>query len=346
MRNRYLKRPLALGTAILVLASCNDEMTAPEAPESVAPDAPELATATATVNRWATKADMPSTERYSLTSAVVENSSGQSIFYAIGGTTGTSPGASLSKVQAYNAATNTWTYKASLPTPLYWTNGAGVINGKIYVSGGLSRYNGYEKGLYMYDPAKNTWTRKRDMPTTSFRGVTGVFNNKLYVVTQCDQENCDEFVNSALYSYDPTTDQWTTLTAPPGHFGWAQGGFIGGKFYVTGRENGKPSFLAYDPATDQWTRKTPLNRDRWLGSGVAVAGKLYVIGGMTTLDDGSNPVVRTVSVYDPATDSWTNKAPLPNPRSNLTASRVRVNGQQRIQLVGGPRPGNNLQYTP
>jgi N-acetylneuraminic acid mutarotase len=344
MRNPYFRRQLALGTTLLILASCSDETTAPESAESPTAAGPELAVATA--NRWIAKADMPSTERRGLTSAVVEDASGRSIFYAIGGATNTATGASLSKVQAYNAATNTWTYKASLPVPLYWTNGAGVINGKIYVSGGLSRHNGYEKGLYMYDPARNTWTRKRDMPNTSFRGVTGVINNKLYVVTGCDQENCDQFVPSALYRYDPVTDQWATLTAPPGFHGWAMGGVIGGKFYVTGQDENGAQLVAYDPATNQWTRRTPLNRPRWLGAGAAVGAKLYVIGGMTELDDGSNPIVRTVSVYDPATDSWTNKAPLPNPRLNLTASRVRVNGQARIELVGGPRPGNNLQYTP
>ena len=352
--HQRLIRPMTLILVGLTIMSCDNSALAPDpAAETPAAETPttetetaDLSLAAAAANSWVTKADMPSTERRGLTSAVVEDASGRSIFYAIGGATNTASGASLSKVQAYNASTNTWSYKASLPVPLYWTNGTGVINGKIYVSGGVSSYKNYRADLYMYDPATNIWTRKADMPTMGFRGVSGVINNQLYVVTGCDQEDCDEFVQSALYRYDPATDQWTTLTAPPGFHGWAMGGVIGGKFYVTGGENGQAQLVVYDPATDQWTRKTPLNRRRWMGSGVAVGGKLYVIGGMTELDDGSNPTVRTVSVYDPATDSWTNKAPLPNPRANLTASRVRVNGQPRIQLVGGTRPGNNLQYTP
>ena len=43
---------------------------------------------------------------------------------------------------AYNVATNTWTFRHRLPKPLAGSNGAGVINGKIYVSGGYSDYGG------------------------------------------------------------------------------------------------------------------------------------------------------------------------------------------------------------
>ena len=70
--------------------------------------------------------------------ATVTNAAGQSIVYAIGGATVVSPLTLLRKVSAYNAATNTWTERRPLPVPLYLSNGAGVINGKIYVSGGFS----------------------------------------------------------------------------------------------------------------------------------------------------------------------------------------------------------------
>jgi N-acetylneuraminic acid mutarotase len=80
-----------------------------------------------------------------------------------------------------------------------------------------------------------------------------------------------------------------------------------------------------------------------MAAGVAAAGKLYVIGGLGETPDGT-VAVRTTSIYDPATDSWTNKAALPDPRNNIPAARVFLNGQPRIEVVGGRRPGNNLQY--
>ena len=165
-----------LALASLALA-CSDPATEPQAPDAPATAAPELAVA---ANPWIQKADMPSTERWGFAAATVTNSAGQSILYTIGGTTAT--GGSLSKVQAYNVATNVWTYRASLPIPLYWSNGAGVIKNKIYISGGLPNPHGFSAALYVYDPVKNVWARKRDMPNPGFRGVTGVINNKLYVV--------------------------------------------------------------------------------------------------------------------------------------------------------------------
>ena len=59
--------------------------------------------------------------------------------YAIGGRNPN--GVPIAAHAAYNVATNTWTFRRGLPVPLAFSNGAGVINGKIYVSGGFSNYN-------------------------------------------------------------------------------------------------------------------------------------------------------------------------------------------------------------
>lgn len=333
--------PLKVPALVLsgpIITACAEQPTAPEGPTAQRLSGPELAAAS---NRWITRADLPSIERYGLATAVVPNAAGQSVLYAIGGSAAT--GGSLSKVQAYNVATNTWSHRAPLPRPLYWTNGAGVINGKIYVSGGISGNDDFRAELYEYDPATNSWAEKRPMPTQGLRGVTGVINNRLYVVTDCEQENCFDFVPRALYRYNPATDQWTVLPAPPHSHGWGYAGVIGGKFHVTG---GSSALDVYDPATNTWSGRAPLPRRRWLGAGAAVGGKLYVVGGFQDDPDGTTKVVRTTIVYDPATDTWASRAPYPEPFINLAASRVAFDGQPRIEVVGGAKPGNNLAYIP
>ena len=82
------------------------------APEPSAPVVAGSALAVAS-NSWLTRKDMWSTERRDLTAATVTNAAGHSIVYVIGGRT--TAGASLGKVMAYDATTNTWTTKASLP---------------------------------------------------------------------------------------------------------------------------------------------------------------------------------------------------------------------------------------
>ena len=73
----------------------------------------------------------------------------------------------------------------------------------------------------------------------------------------------------------------------------------------------------------------------------AVNNKLYVVGGL----EGAMPSGR-VDMYDPVTNTWTRKAPIPRVEWGLSAGRVVVNGQARLEVVGGARPGNNLQYIP
>jgi N-acetylneuraminic acid mutarotase len=76
-------------------------------------------------------------------------------------------------------------------------------------------------------------------------------------------------------------------------------------------------------------------------------GKLSVMGGRryNAAQDAFETLDITI-VYDPATDAWTRRAPMPSPRADIAASQVRLNGQARIEVVGGSVPGNNLQYVP
>lgn len=343
---RYRSLPLAaLALSSLALAGCGNEPTQPSGAAEARPTVPELAVAS---NTWITKADMWSVERRDFAVATVTNAAGQSVLYAIGGR---SAGGSLSKVMAYNVATNTWILRASLPKPLFATNGAGVLNGKIYVSGGITdpdwyHYppNGY---LFVYDPATNTWAQKRGMPEAGSNGVTGVMNGKLYVVTTCWEAPPMEYYfapcdNAKFFRYNRVTDQWTVLPAPGGTYD--VGGVINGKFYVAGGRTLK----AYDPATNQWTTKAapPTSVGYFYGAaGTAMLGRLWIAGGRVLIG-GEWVNSRALMAYDAATNTWATKAPMPTARTGSAASRVFVNGVPRLEVVGGSRPGNNVQYVP
>jgi N-acetylneuraminic acid mutarotase len=334
--SRRIPLVLTLILGAFALISCRDDTTPTEPRlEQESPVASEFSVA---ANSWTARADMPSIERWSLATAALTNAAGQWIVYAIGGKTAT--GGSLGKVMAYNVATNTWTYKASLPVPLFWTNGTGVVDGKIYISGGVSAVGKHHQDvLLMYNPATNTWTSKRTMPNPGYKGVTGVITGKLYVLTGCvDEEDCPLFDDSIFYRYDPATDLWTTLPPPPHSHMGGMGGVIGGKFYVTG---GSAQLDVYDPTTNAWTTKAPMPQGRSGGAGVALDGKLFVVGGSTA--GGST---RTTHAYNAITNTWVTRAPSPTAPGEIAASRVLLNGKPRIQMVGGKRPGNNLAYIP
>lgn len=76
------------------------------------------------------------TARHSLPIGVMNNASGQPVIYAFGGQNPFDDGIPVEQVEAYNAATNTWTTKRRMPEALYQTNGVGLIGGKLYLPGG------------------------------------------------------------------------------------------------------------------------------------------------------------------------------------------------------------------
>jgi N-acetylneuraminic acid mutarotase len=363
----HLLRPGLVTLTVLGLAACGDDTTTqPELPAQPTGTAAALAVAT---NSWISRADML-TNRTDLTVATVTNRAGQSVLYAMFGRNPN--GVPIGTVAAYNVATNTWTFTGSgFKGGLAFTNGAGVINGKIYVSGGFTNYHldKLSLALLMYDPATNTWTGKRDLPSSTnqygggvlfgARGVTGVIGGKLYVFTACFEESekeglawegCSER-GPGFFRYNPGTDRWTSLPSPfsPLTRSPYAGGVIGGKFYVMGGTAGTYAgwLRVYDPATNQWTPKNALGLTRPGAATAVLNSKLYVMGGQRY--NAARKVWETLDktvVYDPITNAWTWRASLPSPRAGVAGSTVLRNGQARIEVVGGSRPGNNLQYIP
>lgn len=342
--------PLALGSWTLL--SCADEPTHPT--RSASPEQTTPAAAVA-ANSWLTRKDMWSIERKDLTAATLTNAAGQSVVYVIGGH---SPaGGPVGKVMAYNVATNSWTVKASLPVPLWGMNQAAVLKGKIYVSGGCMfvacSYNGPSERLYVYDPADNTWVRKQDMPYirdaegvllfAGMYGATGVIAGQLYTLSQCFYGDAPLFYEcdpSLFFRYNARTDRWTTLPRP--RYSYRYGGVVNGRFYAIGDH-----VEVYDPATNKWTLKA--DPAPALPSGAATAimlSRIYVIGGWGPDGQGGYGPLRTTRVYDPAADRWSSRASMPTARHAMAAAKIFVGEQSRIEVIGGPRPGNNLQYVP
>jgi N-acetylneuraminic acid mutarotase len=345
--------PSLLTLGAFGLSACGEETTQP----NTAVDQPAVPQLAVTSNTWLTRRDMP-LELYEQAIAVVPNSAGQSILYAIGGGKVDSdlPGAPvpMGEVRAYNVATNTWTSKLDMPVARWGMNGAGVIGQKIYVTGGYTKA-GWMKGatasLFVYNTAANTWTRKRDMPAAGGAGVTGVIRGQLYVVT-FDQSSSDPakwFMN--FFRYNPTTDSWTKLPNPTDYSTiHVNGGVINNKLYLMAG----PRVLEYDPITSQWTQKRRWTNQSCMpgldcyveGPTVVMLAHVYVFGGYRAGRSSGTGIF----IYDPVSDTWESKPLLTTfsywDANRLRAARVYLNGKPRAEVIGGYRPGNNQQYIP
>lgn len=132
-------------------------------------------------------------------------------------------------------------------------------------------------------------------------------------------------------------NSWVAKTSLQKSIGQVQVAVANGRIYaMSGSANEE-----YNPATDTWTSKKPMPTKRDYFAVTAYRNKIYIIGGQSGyIPAGDLRILTTVNeVYDPATDTWETKTPMPTPRFYLSANTV----NDKIYLIGGL---NNTDYNP
>jgi N-acetylneuraminic acid mutarotase len=242
-----------------------------------------------------------------------------------------------------------WTVKAPIPTPRS-DLAVGVVNGILYAVGGAITHRGehgvpvyteYLSTVEAYNPSTNSWSLKAPLPTPRSGVGVGVVDGILYAVggtgSATGRTEWNEYPLSlnTVDAYDPVTNSWAAKASlPTRRSGYAVGGVAKGMLYVVGGETNIETDLmeAYDPITNRWTGKAPMPSPRkWLGVGV-VNDILYAVGGVCCgCCEIEGKVLRTVETYDPTTNTWTAKAPLPAPRAGFAVGVA----NQILYVVGG-----------
>jgi N-acetylneuraminic acid mutarotase len=141
-------------------------------------------------------------------------------------------------------------------------------------------------------------------------------HNILYAVGGYDGANAVGTVEA----YNPVTNTWTTKAPMPTPRQDLAVGVVNNILYAIGGattfDSNPPSYgglatvEAYDPDTDTWTTKAPMPTPRFYLTVGVVNDILYAIGGGGAYAQNP-PAMTTVEAYDPATDTWTTKAPMP-----------------------------------
>jgi len=112
-----------------------------------------------------------------------------------------------------------------------------------------------------------------------------------------------------------------------------------------GGKTGTTTLTVNAPPAPSWTTKTDMPTGRQMATAAVVNGIIYVIGGLNFQVSVTNPHLTTVEAYDPATNTWTTKAPMPGARSALQSAVV--NGV--IYVFGGDNAvstGNSNAFSP
>ncbi len=199
---------------------------------------------------------------------------------------------------AAQAPPGLWLDLAPFPQPSEELLGA-VANNKLYVFAGLAPGWKPKSLVYEYDPAANTWAQKKSMALPSHHVAFASLNNKIYAFGGF------KLPDSGPAAWEPVNNAWE-----------------------------------YDPAADSWKALAPMPTKRGAAGAAVVNGKIYVIGGAGVMPGSSETSIHPArrhmvywhnEEYDPATDTWRARAPLPTPRNHHAVAAV----DGKVYVIGG-----------
>ncbi|MFC1724061.1 kelch repeat-containing protein [candidate division KSB1 bacterium] len=217
-----------------------------------------------------------------------------------------------------------WTTKTSMPTARRDLT-VSAAGDKIYAIGGLTPSYQYSTANEEYDPSLNSWTSKASIPVSYYYLKSDTVGGKIYVVGR--------EIPISVYEYNPSTNTWTAKSGTTSDRSEYSLASANGKLYIFGGYDNNQTLDTveeYDPVLETWTTKTSMPTPRSGAAAVAYNGKIYLVGGERTVGFIS-VFVDSVHVYDPDTDSWEAKGPIPTSRRNLQAQVV----DGKLYAIGG-----------
>jgi kelch-like protein 17 (actinfilin) len=164
---------------------------------------------------WTTKAHLPSpTANLALAADATH-------LFAVGGNGATA--------LVYDPTGNSWSPLPPMPTARDGV-GAAVLNGILYVVGGVNSGAARVGTAEAYDPAANTWSVKAPMTIARQGPAVGVLNGILYALGGTSGTGA----YATVESYDPSTNTWTTRDSMSTTRAFGAAAAAGGLLYTAG----------------------------------------------------------------------------------------------------------------
>ena len=185
--------------------------------------------------------------------------------------------------EVYDPLSDSWSALPPMPTPRGFL-ATGVIKDKIYVVGGED----YGDRCECFDPNSLSWDTLHPTPVYNGRYRTGlcaaVANNRLYIFGglksgRVDYNYCDE--------YNPTSDNWYSITSMPTARYGAAAAYVNGKIYVIGGEQWPRTYLTKNEEFSPQLENNPPTIGITSPSENAVVDGTITIDGTASDSDGA-----------------------------------------------------------
>ena len=240
----------------------------------------------------------------------------------------------------------TWSVAAPCPLARFEANGV-IVDGELWVMGGfVSASLEVTRRIDIYNPTADSWRKGPDLPGAETH-IAAVTLNRDIVVAGGFSGNFSFSsrlpTTDAVWRWNAATATWSagpSLPVAGAAFAWA---LLGTNLHLAGGlgPDGNTDATVhhvwdlFGPAT--WTEATPLPGGRNHGGGAAAGGRFYAIAGRLSWDEAEGDLAE-VDAFDPATNTWSSRAPILGARSEIGASTATL-ADGRILVVGGSVPG-------
>ncbi|UZE94367.1 Kelch repeat-containing protein [Alkalimarinus alittae] len=181
--------------------------------------------------------------------------------YVFGGSTRPFSGA-VSNAYKYDITNDTWSTIANMPTARGGIR-AEVINGLIYIVGGMDDTGQSINVLEIYHPLSDSWSSGPAMAEARDNPGTAVINDKLYVIGGRERTSSGVTINGTKSSgevYDPLSNSWNFIANMPTGRRTMVTSTLNEKIQVIGGEynDSDPDAIfnqneEYDPIYNTWT---------------------------------------------------------------------------------------------
>ena len=199
--------------------------------------------------------------------------------YILGGYTNFARDLNISRqTLEYDPAADSWTRKADMPWPR-GGHGAALLDGRIYLLGGIGSSTTNQARAMIYDPDTDAWEVGAPMPVHAEHLTVAAAAGRIFAFSG----RWEGLRRSEVQAYDPASDTWELRAPiPTPRSGITSQSWLG-RIHLFGGE--LPGVFSehevYDPVGDTWETAPPMPTARHgLASGI-VDGKIYVVGGGT-----------------------------------------------------------------
>jgi non-specific serine/threonine protein kinase len=232
-------------------------------------------------------------------------------------------------------AASTWRRLPSMPTARQNMAGT-VLDGTIWVVGGLAADSRGSRRVQGYDPVINGWKSAPDLPVRLHHETAVTYKGELVVIGGWIPKGSDPSAQVSNRVFVLRDGSWAQLPSLRRPRAAAAAAVVGDRIVVVGGQaDGRlvDSTEVFDGK--QWSSAAKIPTPREHLAAVSDGDYVYAVGGRALSPDKNSPALER---YEPASDRWQRLPDMPTARGGLGAAIV--GGQ--LFAVGGESPTRAL----